>query len=452
MEEAHLVIIGFGEVVAQKYMHCIAEAIKRGEIGAYSIVELASQKNVIDRRIQSVTLKPENIFYIPEPAKGTWADVKDFEPIVKQLKLKKYKLKVYIATEAKAHEAYLKYCVENGIDSLVEKPVIAPIKDGCFDPIAIQSSMQYLLKKAKANPAHHSVMTFARYHRIYNEEILEPLKLKMLELQAPLTSLHLRTNSGVWNLYKEFEEREDHPYKYGYGMLMHNAYHYVDLMAQFLQLNKLIFPQDRFSLTLSSFAAYPSDQSNRIPVKFSEDFEDVQPDWAKTNTIIYGETDITSTFCLKNIKTNKVITVGTLSLEQTTPCIRSWKDLPKGIYNKNGRTSCTDIEAQLSVLFSIHGRCYKTPKHSNQQSTHASHFAQVSTRANASLLANEEFNSVKTFSDYTHSSSKYKIIDEWLKGTENKSQLESHVIVMNIIQSLALSLQKPGYPVTLQLY
>lgn len=237
-------------------------------------------------------------------------------------------------------------------------------------------------------------------------------------------------------------------------MLMHGAYHYIDLMAQFLELNRLIFPNDLFSLALSSFAAYPSDQSERIPKKFSQKFKDKQPRWAKKSslTVGYGETDITTTFCLRDKKTNKVITVGTISLEQTTPSIRSWKDIPPNFYNKNGRVSCTDIEAQLSTLFSIHGRSFKVPISVNQKVIKVDNFAKVSTRINAALLKNQDFNSAKTFDNFANSSSNRQLMTAWIKGVEYRSKLDFHVPTMRILQAIALSIRKPGYPITFDLF
>lgn len=453
--KSHLIIVGLGEVVPYKYLECIKESINRGELDSYSIIDIENQRENIEKRLKSINLKPASIFYLPDVTKkNISADPKDFEPIFQKLLEKKKKLKVFISTEVKAHEAYLKFCVENGIDSLVEKPVFAPMKEGYFNPKAIESTMKNLIKNAREKPANHSVMTLGRYHRVYNDEMVDVLRNKIVELQAPLTSFHLRTASGVWNFYREYESREDHPYKYGYGMLMHGAYHYIDLTAQFLELNKIIYPEDNFSLELTSYVAYPEDQKDRIPKKFSKDFEDNAPEWAnkKSGSNKYGETDVVSIFCLRSKNTGKSLTLGTLSLEQTTPSVRSWKDIPDGFYNKNGRVSCTDIEAQLSTLYSIHGRSFKVPKVVNGEIVQIDNYAQVQTRANAAVLKNEKYNSEKIFSNFFNSDSNRKLMTAWLQGKEEKSQLEKHFPAMKITQAIALSLKKPGYPVVISLF
>ena len=364
-------------------------------------------------------------------------------------------MKVFISTETKAHEAYLRYCVENGIDSLVEKPVFTPIdRHGFFAPGKITSIMKKLITLSRKKPANHSVMTLGRYHKVYNEEMVDVIKEKVLKFGAPVTSFHLNTSSGVWNLYKEYESREDHPYKYAYGMLMHGAYHYVDLMVQFLELNKLVYPDMDFILEISSYVAYPEDQQIRIPKKFNESFEDNPPKWAqeKSGSNVYGEVDTVSVFSLKDKKTGKVLTLGSIALEQTTPSVRTWKDIPKDFYNKNGRISCTNLEVQLSTIYSIFGRSFKVPKSVGNKIVQVDNYAQVRSRANASLIEDEEYNTEKTFNNFFNSNSNRKLMTAWFQGKENKSQLEKHYPAMKITQAIAESIKKPGKPIIIELF
>jgi hypothetical protein len=48
-------------------------------------------------------------------------------------------MKAYIATEVGSHEQYLRRCVEEGVDSLVEKPVLAPMIGDIFEPSLIST-------------------------------------------------------------------------------------------------------------------------------------------------------------------------------------------------------------------------------------------------------------------------------------------------------------------------
>lgn len=449
MRIPHLVVVGFDEIVSDKYMTCIQKAIEADKIDSYSIIDLVSQKSELEERIKKLDLKPENVFYLPNPnKKDEWAIRSDFEPIFSELINLKGLIKVYIGTELKAHEGYLKYCVENDISSLTEKPIFAPMKDGKFNPKAINGTMKYLIEKSLNSQADHSIMTLSRYHAIYNDKIIDPLKKKVTELQAPVTSFHLRHAGGVWNLHEEYENREDHPYKYGYGMIMHGAYHYIDLVSQILCLNKMLFEDNTLSLTLSSFVAYPYDQNNRIPKVFSEKFDDYRPDWRLLNKdLSYGETDVTTTFCLKDKESNCTITLGTISLEQTTPSVRCWKNFPKGMYNKNGRISNVDLEAQLSTIHSVNAQVFDVPIRTTKD-VQDSPTARISTRTNASLLKEMEYNTFNEYDGFMHSDGNREVMTKWLMGNEKKSRLIDHISTMNIVQGIAESIHNPGYPIT----
>ena len=156
-KKSHLVIVGLGDVVPYKYLECIKESIERGELDSYSVIDIQSQKEIIEKKIKSIDLKPENIFYLPDiTKKNISANPKDFKPVFEKLRKEKDKLKVFISTETKAHEAYLRYCVENGIDSLVEKPVFTPIdRHGFFAPRKITSTMKKLIRVSRKKPANH---------------------------------------------------------------------------------------------------------------------------------------------------------------------------------------------------------------------------------------------------------------------------------------------------------
>lgn len=451
-ERYHLVVIGFDEIVSNKYLICIKKALSKKVIDGYTIIDLKDEEENIKKRVESLYLKPEKIYYLQKSKdKNNWASKKDFEPVLKKIQIEKKNIKVYIATELKAHEGYLKYCVENGIPCLVEKPVIAPLKDGIYYPEKIDKEMKYYIKKIREHGTKSSVMTLGRYHKIYNDLVMRGIKERMIKYQAPLTSFHLRHAGGVWNLHSEYISREDHPYKYGYGMMMHGAYHYVDIAVQFICLNKLLYPNENFEISISSYGAYPQEQNDRISKKYSEKFEDNCSNWEKKEGkgLVLGETDITSTFCFRNKKTKKVITLGTISLEQTTPSVRSWKDFPQGIYNKNGRISSVDIEAQLSTLYSTNIKCFDVPIRGKKEVERIDAMAQVLTRANATLLKDEEYITKKTYKGLFHSDSNKALMLNWLLDKEDRSTLEQHLLVMRMIQAMSISLKKQGYPVVI---
>ncbi|MDH6451711.1 hypothetical protein RKD27_004389 [Streptomyces sp. SAI-126] len=441
----HLIVVGFDEIVANKYLPCIRDAIKSGHIGSYSIIDLESQRTEIDRRIQAASVKPRGVLYLQDSGDRAWETPQELiMAAVQRLRVPGVPTKVYIATEVRAHEAYLRFCVENHIDSLVEKPVLAPVVDSRFKPSYITKTMEELIGIAAGSSAEHSVMTLSRYHQIYNQKVVASLRERMERWEAPLTSFHLRAAGGVWNLQREFESRDDHPYKYGYGMMMHGAYHYVDLATQILSLNAEVFPERQLRLEISSFAAFPIDQHQRISQPIAGGFQDDGARWSADSDagFRFGETDVTSALRLLDAATGRTLSLGTLSFEQTTPSIRSWGELPKGLYNVNGRTSSVDLEAQLSTLFSTHVHCYDIPRGVSADGIDA--FARVTTRANAALLRDEQYVSEESFDGLFHSDSNRRLMEHWLRGSERRSSLASHLRPMQVTEALASSVFTPG--------
>lgn len=449
----HLIIIGFDEIVVNKYLTFVNKAIKKGTITGYSIIELEKERINIEKRIKKAEIEPENIYYLKEAIMDEGKSIKEFSPIIQKIKEMHKNIKIYIATEIKCHERYLKYCVENGISCLVEKPIFLPQRNGKFCPEEMENKMNYYIKKAKENKCDVSVMTLSRYHDIYTDVLMKIIKERVIKYNAPITSFHIKHAGGVWNLHKEFLSREDHPYKYGYGMLMHGAYHYIDMAIQYLLLNKLIYPDKKFEMLVSSFAAYPKDQNDRISKIYSEKLEDNCPEWWKKEGTKYdfGETDITTTYCLRDKKTKRVITLGTIALEQTTPSVRTWKDIPDGLYNKNGRTSNVDLEIQLGTLFSASAKCYKVPLGDGKPVERLPIKPHIITRANAALLQDEEYETKIVYPEVYNSDSNKRIMENWIDGTEQRSTLEDHLPVMKLLQALEMSLKKQGETVSFDL-
>ncbi|MGW0329061.1 hypothetical protein [Nocardia sp. NPDC003183] len=438
-----LVVIGYDEIVRNKYMPVIRDAIAEGHLDSWSLIDLESEREVIEARLVGADPQPRTKFFVQSDRGDPALALETAQTALRFLRLPGLPMLAYIATEVGSHEQYLRRCVAEGINSLVEKPVLAPMIDGAFEPALISTTMAELIADASGRTARHSVMTLSRYHSIYNDRLIQPLRDRMLAWKAPLTSFHLRAAGGVWNLSHEFVTRDDHPYRHGYGMLMHGSYHYVDLAVQVLALNKLLFRGRPLRLQVCSFGAFPADQDQRVSARATK----MLGGHSKCAALAreprrYGETDITSTFRLIDAETDTTITLGTLSFEQTTPSIRSWRAFPDGMYNKNGRTSSVDLEAQLSTLYSVHVHCYDVPRGPDADKIGA--VAEILTRANASLLTDDEYVSRETFDGLFHSDSNRALMQNWLRGTETRSRLQDHYLPMRVTEALALSLRIPG--------
>jgi hypothetical protein len=179
-------------------------------------------------------------------------------------------------------------------------------------------------------------------------------------------------------------------------------------------------------------------------------FADHLPRWPEGNRLStgFGETDITSSFRLVDADSHRTLTLGTMSFEQTTPSIRNWIEFPHGLYNKNGRTSSVDIEAQISTLHSTHVHCYDVPRGNDADEMDV--FASISTRNNASIFPEEKYVKFETFDGLFHSDSNRNLLRCWLRGSETKSSIADHLLSMKLTEALAVSLISPGHPVEIK--
>ena len=96
-------------------------------------------------------------------------------------------------------------------------------------------------------------------------------------------------------------------------------------------------------------------------------------------------------------------------------------------------------------------QCFDVPIGSDMQIDRIGAFARVSTRTNATILKDKKYVSVKTFSGYFNIDSSCQLMSNWLNCEENKSLLKDHIFVMRTIQAIAMTIQKPGNPITLDL-
>lgn len=287
-----------------------------------------------------------------------------------------------------------------------------------------------------------AMLCLGRLHDVFEKKLRQPVAMMVKRLQTPITSVHVKTASGVWNIPSEFSQREDHPYKYGYGMLMHGAYHYIDILARLLLINRHLFPNEDFVLTLQGFTAGPHDQQTRMgnlepqTTAYHRDFSELD------DKLPYGETDIVASFALKFRSSSRVLCLGTIALEQTTPGMRSWGSFPEVPYNINGRLHCTDIDVRVGTAFSIAANVTKSPIQARlgDSDIRGVNSATIVTRANARLARTQGFIRREHYERPHGNSYSYtteaKIFERWLLDKPSYSDFSSHVPSCAILDGL----------------
>ena len=349
------------------YLPLLEKYCKRKKITVSLLIDLEDQSNVISEYLKGVELKIGEVLFLNTSHRNS-ERISD-EALFKLGEFKKRKLvdKMIISTEPKAHKAYLQWAIDNNVDVLIDKPLTSPI-DCCNNLLSakqIFADFSCLQKSLKNSKSKITVQVQRRYHpgylsiRKYIEDFIK-------KYQIPISFLDIYHADGMWNMPNEFFSRENHPYKYGYGKLMHSGYHFIDLLAFFLEAENKLLPTckkiDNVTMFVQTFS--PEDFFKQIGIDdYSSLFgEDTVCDFAKylkhTKVKQLGEIDIYATIQFRHQDT--VITTASVNLLQNSFSRRAWTDLPKDTYKGNGRVRHERLNMQLSSLLNVQVHSYQS--------------------------------------------------------------------------------------------
>lgn len=427
-----LLIIGYDEIVHDKYIEIFIKHVQNGALNGFSIIDLESEKSEVNNKISKLSQKPDDIFYLFNKDTTEYIDILDnFR--------RKYNnnIYIYIATELKYHEQYIMYCLEHDIYTLVEKPIFAPLDEKkMFDPSKLIKKYEEMLKIQEKNINDIHVTTLGRYHDLYNDIYLSNIFNQIDKTKNPVTTINMGHYAGVWNRLEEYITRDDHSYKFGYGSIMHGAYHYLDLVSQILEKNNLLFNQST-AIYVNSYGAFPVDQNIRISQEvsnFIDDYSEIDSNILRD----FGETDVVSIIKQVDKVSNKTILIGTLNFSQTTPSIRNWGEFPQNYYNKNGRVSDVSIDVCLGPIYSSHIRCYDVPEKNNFE--HMDAEAYILNKENPYFLNTNNIINNFSIKEISHRKSNILLIEKWILKQEKKSKLINHFPVIKLIESILSSM------------
>lgn len=166
-----------------------------------------------------------------------------------------------ISTEPSVRQPYLMWALQKDIDIFLDKPVLAfrNISEISF----FKKSCCEIFDLSKSSQSNVVVSCERRSHAGY-QFVFEYLRKLMSLERLKLTSIDIDFGGGIWKLEEEFLHDCNHPFYFGYGMLLHSGYHYIDLLEQFLSLSEANYEQDEFHW----IANFPQIQSSEV--KFGE--------------------------------------------------------------------------------------------------------------------------------------------------------------------------------------
>lgn len=326
------------------------------------IIDLDINQKTIETFLKNKKLQPKQIIYLDSSQQISPNKIHS----VAAEALSKCRInKAILSTEPKAHKIYLKECIKLGIDVLSDKPVTAPVDliSSVSAASKISEDVSELVQMLESNSSRVLVQCQRRNHSGYRQ-VFELIDSIVGEYGIPITYMSIHHSDGMWNMPDEYLYRENHPYKYGYGKLMHSGYHFVDLITGLLQISSTA--KDKRPDTVELFSQYSKvrDQLGVINAQNYEQFFGAQTaerfaqDMKNPDIDNFGEVDSYSQIQLSSKGT--ILTTIQLSLIQSGFSQRAWAELPEDAYKSNGRIRHEYVNIHLGPLASIQIHSYQS--------------------------------------------------------------------------------------------
>lgn len=229
------------------------------ELNHYPAI-LSLQNEGIDARVAVIcdpinpyTVNPKhfkvgrnNLEKILERDKPIWVNPTEFtEDELKQHLSKLFKEEAItiaiIATDPTQHYFYADFVVEQKVNVLCDKPLIV-VPDASWNVMQaelIEQRFQHLLRKVRANqqvnPEYRFCTPLRRRALAPFVKIADSLEDVYKKTGQGLTYMNAIVNGGVHRYPAEFLKGGAHGFVDGVGSLSHSSYHYVDVIAWYLQ-------------------------------------------------------------------------------------------------------------------------------------------------------------------------------------------------------------------------
>lgn len=356
----NVALVGIGPHAKRIYLNYF----KKHKVNLALVIDLNSQRESIKKYLLENGFKNTRIFTIDDKYKD---DEHLSEELSSNLLAVCNTLEIthlIISTEPKGHFMYLEFALKNNINVLTDKPITVSKNMTSLRSIEKVRKQYYeILELAKHSKGTCKVMCQRQYHRGY-EKIKEVLTDVVDEYKMPITNIDIFHSDGAWEMPHDLE-KENHPYKYGYGKLFHSGYHFIDLLSDFIKINdslggnksivsgevysKVFTPNDEMNiLNIEDYKRLFKDQN--IPEYYNENSN---PNFNK-----YGEKDYHGLLTFYN-KNGFPITTANLNLLHNGVSRRSWVE-SKDFYKSNGRIRHERINIEIGHLLNIQVHSYQS--------------------------------------------------------------------------------------------
>ena len=357
-----LILVGLGPHARRIYYPLLEKYAARYDLRLLLVVDLQDQENTIRTFLQGKALQPEQLYF----GDSNWRKSGSLAPTLLELlnSLAAAADGIIISTEPKAHKPYALWAIDHDVDVLMDKPISAPLDVTNQLEAARQIVKDYVeieqhLARSKSN---FIVQCQRRSHPGY-QYVQHYLKTFTSEFQVPLSFIDIYHADGMWAMPDEICARENHPYKYGYGKLMHSGYHFIDLFCWLTEVNRCVSGKTPTYADLFVRHFNPADfmqQINQHDYQRLLRTERFEPCFAPEQHALaerFGEMDVFISGQL--LRDKHVVTTASINLQQNSFSRRASPTTPQDVYKGNGRVRHERLTLQVSTLLSIQVHSYQ---------------------------------------------------------------------------------------------
>lgn len=355
----NVMIIGVGPHSKRIYFYLF----KKFKIIPKIVVDLESNNDATLKYLDENGFSSSSTWFLPDCYKDDEKLPKKYEKELLSLCREKNITHIIVSTEPKAHCMYLNFALDNNINILSDKPIT--VVKNMYDLKNINKiRTQYyeLLKKYKNSSCSCKIMCQRQYHRGYIF-IKKVLREVINKYNIPITYIDIYHCDGNWEMPHDLN-KENHPYKYGYGKLFHSGYHFIDLLTDLLKLNDLCENSKKIcSGSIFGSIFTPTDEmavfnKNDFQRFFGKEEVDRYSIYNRKRFNNYGEKNFYGQLNFKN-KNKKIITTVNLNLLHYGFSRRGWFK-SRDYYKKNGRIRHERVNIQVGPLLNIQVHSYQS--------------------------------------------------------------------------------------------
>lgn len=350
LRPSRLLVVGCGPAAKRNYFPLLDRMAGTEFDKITALVELQSAREKVEAFTSAMKSPPQQTIWIPDsnrtagelPAslrQGLDASVRAGEIDG-----------VFILSEPKAHLPYLRWAIGHSLPVLLEKPLSAP-PGACTSETGAQQIWDDYVEVKKLLSSHpEASVTLMAQRRVHPgfQFVMQYLRDFVRETEIPVTFVDVFKSDGQWTFPHEYG-KENHPFKYGYGMLLHGGYHFIDVLAQAVEAGSVPSKMPEYFTTMASFCRPYDAMTQFSPADYARFFPGYDPEDVNKNNL--GDLDTHAVFEFH--RGASIVTHARISLMHNGFSRRAWPESKADTYKGNGRVRHERLHIVAGPLMSI---------------------------------------------------------------------------------------------------